>query len=131
MFPTISANRYTCTCYISKDRRSITNTISPKAYITLRRTPHLPPKYAAFDVPLSFSKLDIKTYLKSVYNVDVIHVRSAVFQAQMKRERAVSPYAQGKRYRPRSKKKMTVELVDPFVWPEQVTDFSAYVHPTV
>jgi large subunit ribosomal protein L23 len=95
------------------------------------RTPHLPPKYASFWVPLWFNKLDFKNYLKNVYNVDVLHIRSYVQQQKVQREeRLVGKFntqQQGKLYRPQARKKMTVELVDPFVYPEEVKDLSPYV----
>jgi large subunit ribosomal protein L23 len=86
----------------------------------------LPPKYAAFEVPLWFNKLDLKDYLRSAYGVDVIHVRSNVTQAKVARKETSSPYTAGQLYRPASKKKMTVELVEPFVWPDPEEDLSPY-----
>jgi large subunit ribosomal protein L23 len=88
------------------------------------RTPHLPPKYAAFDVPLWFNKLDMKSFLKEAYNVETIHIRSTVIQGKVKRRPGGNPKSQGPLYREPSTKKMTVELVEPFTWPEEVTDFS-------
>lgn len=91
------------------------------------RTPNLPPRYAAFDVPLEFNKLDMKSYLKELYNVDVVHIRSVVIQSKVERKRGLSPTTAGPLFRPKSKKKMTVQLVEPFVWPDEITDMSAYV----
>jgi len=88
------------------------------------RTPHLPPRYAAFDVPLDFNKLDMKSYLKQAYNVDVVHIRSTVIQQKVQRKPTSSPYSQGRLFRPKSKKKMTVQLVEPFIWPEPIKDLS-------
>jgi large subunit ribosomal protein L23 len=96
------------------------------------RTPNLPPKYASFWVPLRFNKLDFKNYLKNVYNVDVVHIRSYVQQQKPKNEevpqRTSPTQSKGRLYRPTAKKKMTVELVDPFVYPEEEKDMSAYVY---
>jgi large subunit ribosomal protein L23 len=86
------------------------------------RTPHLGPRYAAFDVPLHFSKLDLRAYLKDVYDVDVLHIRSSVVQSKVERKDTGSPYAQGALFRPPSKKKMTVLLAKPFVYPAEVED---------
>ncbi len=86
------------------------------------RTPHLGPRYAAFDVPLHFSKLDLRAYLKDVYDVDVLHIRSSVVQSRLQRKDVSSPYAQGALFRPSSKEKMTVLLAKPFVYPEEVQD---------
>ena len=88
------------------------------------RTPHLPSKYAAFDVPLWFNKLDMKSFLREAYNVETIHIRSTVIQGKVKRQQTGNPKSQGPLYREPSTKKMTVELVEPFIWPEEVTDFS-------
>jgi len=80
--------------------------------ITFLRTPQRPPQFATFQVPLRFTKLDIRDYLWNLYNVEVTSVRSQV---------RLSPLTQrplGKQiYRPVSKKFMMVELVNPFHWP--------------
>jgi large subunit ribosomal protein L23 len=92
------------------------------------RSPKLAPKYACFWVPLWFNKLDFKSYLKNVYNVDVLHIRSYVQQAKVKRnELDGRRQGHGSYFRPPARKKMTVELVDPFIFPEQAKDLSPYV----
>lgn len=83
------------------------------------RTPHLGPRYAAFDVPLTFNKIDMKCYLKEVYNVDVLHVRSAVFQHSVERKPGRNQYSRGQAFRPPNTKKMTCLLAKPFVYPEE------------
>lgn len=93
-----------------------------KDAVVLMRTPHLGPRYAAFDVPRHFSKLDLRAYLKNIYNVDVLHIRSVVVQEKVTRKDPTSPYSQGALFRPPSKKKMTVQLVKPFVYPEEFKD---------
>ncbi|WEW60947.1 mitochondrial 54S ribosomal protein YmL41 [Emydomyces testavorans] len=98
----------------------------PEFTITLIRTPFLPPRYASFWVPLSFNKLDMKDYLKRLYNVDVIKVRSYVEQQKVTRERPMGKQGYGPLRRPMAKKKMTVEMIEPFVWPEAPTDFSPW-----
>ncbi|KIW60183.1 hypothetical protein PV05_00420 [Exophiala xenobiotica] len=98
----------------------------PKDAVVLMRTPHLSPYYAAFDVPRHFSKLDLQAYLKNVYNVDVLHIRSVVVQQKVDRKQPVSQYTQGPLYRPASIKKMTVQLAKPFVYPEEITDLDAW-----
>jgi ribosomal protein L23 len=132
-FPLYCVNKSTCTArflfyvYLKADGQSV----RPDFRITLMRTPHLAPKYASFWVPLSFNKLDFKSYLKNVYNVDVLHIRSYVQQQQVRREeRQIGKFTrqgQGRLYRPPARKKMTVELVDPFVYPEEETDLAPYV----
>ena len=106
--------------------------VRPDFVITLIRTPHLAPKYASFWVPLWFNKLDFKGYLKNVYNVDVLHIRSYVQQAKIDRDNRRDSNGQvrteGRLFRPSARKKMTVELVDPFVYPEEGKDLSPYVY---
>ncbi len=88
------------------------------------RTPHLGPRYAAFNVPLRFGKLDLKAYLKDIYNVDVLHIRSVIIQSKVERRDSKSPYTQGPLYRAPSSKKMTVQLAKPFVYPQEVEDMT-------
>ena len=73
----------------------------------------------------------MKNYLKFIYNVEVIHVRSTVIQSKVERARDggrgfSKGSASGRLYRPMAQKKMTVELVEPFVWPEEVKNFEAW-----
>ncbi|EER24996.1 hypothetical protein D8B26_007581 [Coccidioides posadasii str. Silveira] len=102
----------------------------PEFTITLIRTPFLPPRYASFWVPLSFNKLDMKDYLKRVYDVDVIKVRSYVEQQKVTRERPMGKEGYGPLRRPMARKKMTVEMTEPFVWPEEPKDFSPWERDT-
>lgn len=90
------------------------------------RTPFLPPRFASFYVPLSFNKLDIRDYLNRLYGVKVLAVRSFVEQQKVTRIRK-DGRGYGALRRPKSKKKMTVEMKDPFVWPETPEDMSQYV----
>ena len=69
--------------------------------------------------------------MNRVYGVGVVHVRSSVqiqpvyrVQVPVRGRRGVVP---GSLKRPMSKKKMTVQLEEPFVWPEEVEDFTPYV----
>lgn len=125
-----SGNRYTCEFFlpqrhISQSANLLIQSPDPKDAVVLMRTPHLSPYYAAFDVPRHFSKLDLQAYLKNVYNVDVLHIRSVVVQQKVDRKQPVSQYTQGPLYRPASIKKMTVQLAKPFVYPEEITDLDA------
>lgn len=95
-----------------------------KDYVVLMRTPHLGPRYAAFGVPLRWGKLDLRAYLKDVYNVDSLHIRSVVVQSKVTRKDSNSARSQGALYRPPSTKKMTVQLAKPFVYPEELEDLS-------
>ena len=100
----------------------------PNFTLTLLRTPFLPPDHATFIVPLNLNKLDIKDYLYHAYDVRVISVRSYVQQqrVQQDKERAYDP-KRNRWFRPRSIKKMTVQMDKGFVWPEEPTDFKPSV----
>lgn len=106
----------------------------PNILITLIRTPHLPPRFASFWVPLWFNKIDMKDYLLRVYDVEVVHIRSSVHQQKVYREQILERGGKipnrGRLIRPMSKKKMTVQLVEPFVWPEEVTDLEPWEKKT-
>lgn len=101
----------------------------PNFTVSMRRQTIYGPYYAQFDVPLWFSKLDLKGYLKQVYNVDVVHIRSYTTPALVKRKQPNNPYTLGEVYRLKSKKRMTVQLVEPFEWPVKPEDVdrTAYV----
>lgn len=83
---------------------------------------HLPPNEAAFRVPLTFTKFDLRDYLWNVYNVEVTKVRSYV-KAQPLTQRDNRPNSW---YRPQSLKIMNVELVKPFQWPETPADLQPW-----
>ena len=98
----------------------------PEFTIALVRTPFLSPRYAQFRVPLNFNKLDLRDYLLNLYGVQVVSIRSYVEQQPITRisrdGRILGPWR-----RPQSLKRMTVELREPFVWPEAPEDLSPYV----
>ncbi|KAF2216901.1 hypothetical protein CERZMDRAFT_92972 [Cercospora zeae-maydis SCOH1-5] len=95
----------------------------PNVNIALLRTRNLPANNARFHVPLWFSKLDLRDYLFHVYGVEILSVRSYVQQSRVQAGRPGLIKPQLKRWhRPRAKKFMTVELVRPFVWPEEPDD---------
>ncbi|KKK21242.1 mitochondrial 54S ribosomal protein, partial [Aspergillus ochraceoroseus] len=98
----------------------------PDFTIALIRTPFLPPRYASFYVPLNFNKLDMRDYLKRLYGVDVLGVRSYVEQQKVTRLRPLGKFGYGKLRRPMAKKKMTVEMKQPFVWPDAPTDMAPW-----
>ena len=104
----------------------------PRFTVVMRRNTWLGPHYAQFNVPMDMSKVDLKAYLKELYNVDVVHIRSAIIPGKISRRRASSPYTQGPLYRTPSSKRMTVQLVEPFEWPVKPRDVdkSLYVTPT-
>lgn len=75
------------------------------------------PYIAQFHAPLWFSKLDMKHYLKEVYNVDVVHVRSQIKFGRFKRDRRTR-----RLLREAVQKFMIVQLVKPFKWPVSQED---------
>ncbi|RPB04260.1 hypothetical protein L873DRAFT_1759560 [Choiromyces venosus 120613-1] len=97
----------------------------PNFTLALVRTPHLPPNYVQFIVPLNINKLDLKDYLLHAYNVEVLSVRSFIQQQNIQRAKNKDlnrPKIEW--YRPRAIKKMTVELKEPFVYPPEPEDLS-------
>ncbi|KAL1902614.1 mitochondrial 54S ribosomal protein YmL41 [Sporothrix stenoceras] len=86
------------------------------------------PNFATFQVPLRFNKLDLRDYLYHVYGVEVRTVRSWL-TPQIPRRRYVEVndddksrdivnFGKGQWYRPQPIKRMMVELVKPFSFPE-------------
>jgi len=88
------------------------------------RTPHLPPDVAQFVVPLSINKLDLRDYLHNAYNIEVLNVRSFITQQRIERHKP--GFQTSRYYRPKSIKKMTVQLLKPFVYPEEPQDLSPW-----
>ncbi|KAL6708416.1 mitochondrial 54S ribosomal protein YmL41 [Coniothyrium glycines] len=86
----------------------------PKFTVALVRTHGLSPYHARFLVPLDFSKYDLRDYLYHAYNVKCFNIRSFVKQMPVRD----ATHQQRHMFRPESKKYMTVEMEDPFVWPE-------------
>lgn len=70
----------------------------------------------------------MRDYLERVYGVGVISVRSYVEQLPITRltrdGRNIGPWR-----RQLPEKRMTVELRDPFIWPDEPTDLTEYVPP--
>jgi len=100
----------------------------PNFTLTLLRTPKSPPTFASFIVPLNLNKLDLRDYLWNGYGVSVKGVRSYILQQKIRQDKvgAKRP-APRKWYRPRSIKKMMVELEKPFVWPAEPANFDGDV----
>jgi large subunit ribosomal protein L23 len=78
------------------------------------RVPGLSPYHARFQVPLDFSKYDLRDYLYHAYNVRCFNVRSNVKQMPVRDTQSQQRHW----FRAESKKYMTVEMEQPFVWPE-------------
>jgi large subunit ribosomal protein L23 len=90
-----------------------TDSHSPKFTVALIRTPSISPYHARFLVPLDFSKYDLRDYLYHAYNVKCFNIRSYVKQMPVRDTREQPRHW----FRPESKKYMTVEMEQPFVWP--------------
>ncbi|KAF1835517.1 hypothetical protein BDW02DRAFT_567987 [Decorospora gaudefroyi] len=86
----------------------------PKFTITLVRSPASLPYHARFKVPLDFSKYDLRDYLYHAYNVRCFNIRSFVKQMPVRDTQKQARHW----FRPESEKYMTVEMEQPFVWPE-------------
>ncbi|KAH8808716.1 hypothetical protein F5884DRAFT_793121 [Xylogone sp. PMI_703] len=99
----------------------------PNFTLTLLRTPNLPPTFATFIVPLNLNKLDMRDYLWNAYGVPVKSVRSYIQQQKIRQDKPDATRPRPRRWhRPRSIKKMTVEMEQPFAWPEEPKDFSPW-----
>ena len=61
---------------------------------------------------MTFNKFDLRDYLFNVYRTRVHHVRAFIIGGGMERR------DDGKKYMPAGKKYMSVELEEPFVWPD-------------
>ncbi|KAJ9627723.1 mitochondrial 54S ribosomal protein YmL41 [Taxawa tesnikishii (nom. ined.)] len=59
----------------------------------------------------------MRDYLWHAYNVRAVNIRSFVYQKRPKANHW---------YRPKSSKKMTVEMDSPFVWPEEPEDYAEW-----
>ncbi|KAG5937676.1 hypothetical protein E4U60_001780 [Claviceps pazoutovae] len=94
----------------------------PNHVITFLRKDYLPPHEACFQVPLTFTKFDLRDYLWNVYNVEVTKVRSYVKELPLSQRHPNTRSS----YRPLSLKVMTVELAKPFQWPEAPTDLEPW-----
>lgn len=86
------------------------------------------PNFATFQVPLRFNKLDMRDYLYHCYGVEVRAVRSWITPQIPRRKhvevdeddttRDVRAFGKGQWYRPQPIKRMMVELVKPFAFPD-------------
>lgn len=87
----------------------------PKArLILLRPNAKHTPYQAKFIVPKSFNKLDLRDYLFNIYGLRALNVTTQLLHGKYMR---VSPYAG--RFRGPQIKKMTIEMEEPFIWPEE------------
>ncbi|KAK2002906.1 ribosomal protein L23 [Colletotrichum falcatum] len=93
----------------------------PNHVVTLIRKDRAPPNWATFNVPLTFTKFDLRDYLWNLYGVEVTAVRSWVQQSPIERKGASAGY-----FRPQSQKFMTVQMTKAFVWPDPPKDLEPW-----
>ncbi|KXG47440.1 Ribosomal protein L25/L23 [Penicillium griseofulvum] len=110
-----------------KEPELIPRLIRPQFRVALVRTPNLTPRYAQFRVPLNFNKFDLRSYLWHLYGVASLGIRSYV-QAQPITRVSRDGKGFGPWRRPKSQKRMTVELKEPFVYPEAPKDLTPWEH---
>lgn len=86
----------------------------PKARVCLLRpnAKHTPYQ-AKFLVPRNFNKMDLRDYLWNVYGLRALNVTVQLLHARMKRN--ADDLA---RHRAPQYKKMTIDMEEPFVWPD-------------
>lgn len=90
----------------------------PQAKITLLRpSAKHTPYQAKFIVPRNFNKLDLRDYLYHVYGLRALNVTTQLLWGKWQREQPGRP-----RYRNPQIKKMTIEMPDPFIWPEPIPE---------
>lgn len=85
--------------------------------VLLRPNAKHTPYQAKFVVPRYFNRLDLRDYLYHVYGLRALNVTTQLLWARWTRQTPRSP-----RYRTTQIKKMTIDMAEPFVWPEQPTE---------
>lgn len=87
----------------------------PKArVILLRPNAKHTPYQAKFIVPKSFNKLDLRDYLFGLYGLRAMNITTQLLHGRYIRMSAFSG-----RFRGPQIKKMTIEMEQPFIWPEE------------
>ncbi|CAF9903520.1 MAG: hypothetical protein GOMPHAMPRED_000337 [Gomphillus americanus] len=86
---------------------------------------------ACFQVPLNINKLDMKDYLWNCYGVPALSVRSYIQQQKVRAGKANDIIPQRRWARPKSTKRMIVELGEgqhggPFVWPDPIENLEPW-----
>ena len=70
----------------------------------------------------------MRDYLFHAYGIRVHGVRSYIQMSKLTQDKPGSKRPKPRKwFRPKSTKKMMVEMEQPFVWPEEPKDFDAYV----
>lgn len=81
--------------------------------VLLRPNARHTPYQAKFIVPKSFNKTDLRDYLYHLYGLRVVKVTTQLLPGEFTRDGAIA------RYRTAQTKKMTVDLLEPFIWPTE------------
>lgn len=81
--------------------------------VLLRPNAKHTPYQAKFIVPKSFNKMDLRDYLYHLYGIRAFKITTQLIAGKYTREGAIA------RHRTPQIKKMTVDLMDPFIWPEE------------
>ncbi|AGO11075.1 AaceriAFR405Wp [[Ashbya] aceris (nom. inval.)] len=90
----------------------------PKArVILLRPNAKHTPYQAKFIVPKSFNKLDLRDYLYHLYGLRALNITTQLLHGRFRKPHPLKP-----RYRDPQIKKMTIEMQEPFIWPEETKD---------
>ncbi|KAL5594710.1 uncharacterized protein BROUX77_008057 [Berkeleyomyces rouxiae] len=94
--------------------------------ISMIHRPNQAPNFATFKVPLRFTKFDLRDYLWNLYNVEVTKVRSFVAPGPVVNSLTDNAQQRVRIHRGQSEKYMTVELAQPFAWPEPPADLEPW-----
>ncbi|KAH3679596.1 hypothetical protein WICMUC_000828 [Wickerhamomyces mucosus] len=85
--------------------------------ILLRPNAKHTPYQAKFIVPKSFNRMDLRDYLYHVYGLRAFNITTQLQHSKFTRDgNAIA------RYRTGQIKKMTIEMVEPFIWPQEPKD---------
>ncbi|KKA30326.1 hypothetical protein TD95_002260 [Thielaviopsis punctulata] len=98
----------------------------PNIVVAMIRRPKQDPNFATFKVPLRFTKFDLRDYLWNLYQVEVTKVRSFVAPAPVINSISDNAQQRARIHRGKSEKYMTVELAEPFAWPETPVDLEPW-----
>ncbi|CDK29230.1 unnamed protein product [Kuraishia capsulata CBS 1993] len=97
------------------------NLFFPSARVVLlRNNARLTPYQAKFIVPKSFNKLDLRDYLFHIYGLRALNITTQIQPQTMTR---ALPLPYSTRRRSPLVKKMTIDMEQPFVWPEETAFF--------
>ncbi|EMR08741.1 hypothetical protein PNEG_02915 [Pneumocystis murina B123] len=87
----------------------------PNIVFTLLRSPYLLPTQAAFKVPITVNKFDVKDYLFHIYRIEVTRVRSMICYRKRIRRKDYTKMLE----RTPSFKKVIVDMKEPFIYPKE------------